>query len=262
MPEGHTIHRLARDHQQWFAGQKMGVSSPQGRFEEESQILSGKKLLQVSAHGKHLFYHWTRGQIIHVHLGLYGKFRIHKNPAPEPRGAVRLRMIGQERTFDLNGPNCCELIAKKDYADIIDRLGQDPLNEDADPEIVWQRCTRSRSAIGSLLLNQSVIAGVGNVYRAEILFLLGIHPSTPANELDRETFDQLWNLTVELLNIGVKYNRIITVTRTQSGKPLSRLNGRERLHIYKKAACPKCDSPVKTWQLSNRKIYACVKCQN
>ena len=58
MPEGHTIHRIARDHQKWFAGQKLIVTSPQGRFEDEAQRVSGKKLREVTAHGKHLFYHW------------------------------------------------------------------------------------------------------------------------------------------------------------------------------------------------------------
>lgn len=85
------------------------------------------------------------------------------------------------------------------------RLGQDPLSADACPGTLWLRISRSRSAIGTLLLNQSVIAGVGNVYRAEILFLLGIHPETPANRLSRKQFDELWKLTVDLLTTGVKY---------------------------------------------------------
>ena len=261
MPEGHTIHRIARDHQQWFAGQKLIVTSPQGRFEEEASRISGKKLREVSAHGKHLFYHWNRNLIGHVHLGLYGKFRLHKNPPPEPRGAVRVRMIGKSKSFDLNGPNCCELINKAEHDKLRLRLGEDPLREDASAERVWQKVQKSRSAIGSLLLNQSVIAGVGNVYRAEILFLLGLHPELPANEIDRETFDELWELTVKLLKIGVEHNRIITAGFTASGKVPKRLKASQRLNIYKQSRCPSCTSPVKTWKLANRKMYACDKCQ-
>ncbi len=261
MPEGHTIHRLARDHGKWFAGQQMGVASPQGRFAAEAKRLDGKTLQDVTAHGKHLFYHWSPRQIIHVHLGLYGKFRVHKNPAPEPRGAVRLRMIGQQRAFDLNGPNRCELIGKGKLLEIRSRLGEDPLREHACPETVWQRIERSRAPLGTLLLNQTVIAGVGNVYRAEILFLLGIHPERPGNELQRDDFDDLWQLTVDLLNIGVRYNRIITVDAKRIGKPASRLNSGERLNIYKKTKCPRCNRRVRTWELANRKMYACEKCQ-
>jgi endonuclease-8 len=261
MPEGHTIHRIARDHQKWFAGQKLIVSSPQGRFKDEAAKISGKQLREVTAHGKHLFYHWNRNLFTHVHLGLYGKFRLHKNPPPEPRGAVRVRMIGAERSFDLNGPNCCELIDKKTLEGLRARLGQDPLRDDASPEAVWQKMQKSRSAIGSLLLNQSVIAGVGNVYRAEILFLLGIHPQLPANEIERETFDELWELTVELLQIGVKHDRIITAGIDASGRVPKRLKASERLNIYKRSNCPTCESSVKAWELANRKMYACGKCQ-
>ena len=131
-------------------------------------------------------------------------------------------MIGAKKSFDLNGPNCCELLTKTDHKKLMARLGQDPLRDDADREVVRERFSRSRSAIGSLLLNQSVIAGVGNVFRADILFLLGIHPERLANSLEPEEFDQLWDLTVKLLHIGVKYNRIITADRSLVDKPPSR----------------------------------------
>ncbi len=239
----------------------MIVASPQGRFSDEASKVSGKQLREVTAHGKHLFYHWNRNLIGHIHLGLYGKFRLHKNPPPEPRGAVRVRMIGEKKSFDLNGPNCCELINKKEHDVLRLRLGEDPLRKDASAEKVWQKMQKSRSAIGSLLLNQSVIAGVGNVYRAEILFLLGIHPQMPASEIQRSTFDKLWDLTVELLQIGVKHNRIITAGFTAAGKVPKRLKSTERLNIYKRSSCPSCGSPVKTWQLASRKIYACGMCQ-
>ena len=261
MPEGHTIHRIARDHQRWFAGQKLFVSSPQGRFQGEAKKITGKPLREVTAHGKHLFYHWNRNLIAHIHLGLYGKFRLHMNPPPEPKGAVRVRMIGAERSFDLNGPNCCELIDKSKLDVLKLRLGEDPLRDDASAEIVWEKMQNSRSAIGSLLLNQSVIAGVGNVYRAEILFLMRIHPQLPANQIERDTFDELWNLTVELLQIGVMHNRIITAGFNASGRVPKRLKASERLNIYKRPNCPSCDGPVKTWELASRKMYACGNCQ-
>lgn len=261
MPEGHTIHRIARDHQKWFLGQKLIALSPQGRFANEAKKINGKPLRDVSAHGKHLFYHWNRNLMTHVHLGLYGKFRLHRNPPPEPRGAVRVRMIGVDRSFDLIGPNCCELIDKHQFEQLKARLGEDPLRNDASAETVWQKMQKSRSAIGSLMLNQSVIAGIGNVYRAEILFLIGIHPQLPANQLTRETFDRLWELTTELLQIGVKHNRIITAGLNAVGQVPKNLRASERMNIYKRSHCARCDGIVKIWELANRKMYACVNCQ-
>lgn len=261
MPEGHTIHRIARDHAKDFVGQKLKISSPQGRFADESKILSGKKLKSVIAHGKHLCYEFPAGKIVHIHLGLYGKFRRHKLPVPEPRGAVRLRVIGDEKAFDLNGPNCCELITTKDWEKIQARLGPDPLRKDADPERVWERISKSKQAIGKLLMDQAVVAGVGNVYRAEVLFLLGIHPDRIGKEITRREFDALWNKLVELLAIGVKYNRIIIADPKEIGKPRSRMSRQERLLIYKHKVCTKCDGDVDWWELGARKAYACKRCQ-
>ncbi len=266
MPEGHTIHRLALDHAKIFAGQKLIVLSPQGRFGDEAEVLSGKEFQGTEARGKHLFYRLGSGKpqsqtLVHIHLGLYGKFRVHKNPAPEPRGAVRVRMIGQHKTVDLNGPTACEILSPEKYQALRDRLGEDPLRKDAEPERVWQRFQRSRSSLGTLLLNQAVIAGVGNVYRAEILYLLKLDPQRPGNSIDRQQFDALWNLTVDLLKIGVKYNRIITVDSSVAGKPLSRLNSQERLLCYKKTHCVDCGSKIRKWTLAARTMYACQTCQ-
>jgi len=198
---------------------------------------------------------------MHVHLGLYGKFRLHKNPAPEPRGAVRVRMVGQQKAFDLNGPNCCELLDRDAFSTLRNRLGQDPLRSDADPEIAWSRISKSRRAIGALLLDQSVIAGLGNIYRAEILWLTGIHPERRGVDIERKEFDTVWKLSESLLAIGLKYNRIITVDRKTVDKPLSRLNRHQRLNIYKKSCCSGCGRRVRWWEVGARKMYACEKCQ-
>jgi endonuclease-8 len=261
MPEGHTVHRLARDHSKWFGGQELIMLSPQGRFEKEAKRLSGQKLLRTEAFGKHLVYRFADELSMHVHLGLYGKFRVHRNPPPEPRGAVRVRVIGSERSFDLNGPNQCRLLNASDLDKLRSRLGPDPLRKDANPELAWERIHRSRAAIGSLLLDQSVIAGIGNIYRAEILHILAIHPHRPGNQISREEFDAMWSLTQQLMRTGVQYNRIITVDREELGKPLSRLRSNERLRIYKRASCSRCHADVYYWDLGNRTIYACDACQ-
>lgn len=261
MPEGHTIHRIARDHTRDFLDQPLAVSSPQGRFAKEAKQLHRRTLLAVEAHGKHLCYHWSGGKLLHIHLGLYGKFRRHRIPTPPPRGQVRLRVEGAEKAFDLNGPNCCELITKGDWAAIGARLGADPLRSDSDVEKVWRRISRSRAAIGTLLLNQAVIAGVGNVYRSEVLHLLGIHPETPGQALSREQFDSLWSQLRSLLQIGVRYNRIIIAHPEDVGKPRSRMNRDERLLVYKREHCVRCDSAIQTWLLGARKVYACERCQ-
>jgi len=272
MPEGHTIHRVARDQQRLLAGSELVTSSPQGRFAAGAKRLSGRCLERVEALGKHLFYHWaprgrSRGDnVLHVHLGLYGKFRLHKKRQggawPAPRGAVRLRAEGDAAAFDLNGPNRCELISDQACRRQHDRLGPDPLREDSDPERAWRRIHRSTAPIGALLLNQEVIAGVGNIYRSEVLHLLHLHPERRGRDLARSEFDRLWELLVELMRIGVRLNRIVIADPKRLGKPRSRMTRGERLCVYKKTTCAECGGAIAEWTLAARKVFACPQCQD
>ena len=239
----------------------MQVSSPQGRFRTGAAKLNGGVIERVDAYGKHLFYEWADSQILHIHLGLYGKFRNHPVPPPPPRGAVRMRVVSEANAFDLNGPTACEILTEAQYQRILDRLGPDPLRRDADPQQVWQRIQKSRAAIGALLLNQSLIAGVGNVYRAECLHARGIHPERRGSTLSQAEFRGLWETLVRMLQIGVKYNRIITTDPDIVGKSRGRMARAERLRIYKKEECFQCRGPVEFWELGARRIYACPTCQ-
>jgi len=159
------------------------------------------------------------------------------------------------------GPTACELLSKAKVKALRDRLGVDPLRDGADPEKAWDKISRSRSPIGTILMNQSVIAGVGNVYRSELLHLLNIHPERKSNTLSRTEFDQLWQLIVDLLNIGKRYNRIIIADPKEVGKPRSRMNREERLLVYKKEFCTRCEAPIETWKLAARNVFACPMCQ-
>lgn len=86
------MHRLARDHAAAFGGREVAVWSPQGRFAGGAALVDGRRLLGTEAYGKHLFHGYEGERWVHVHLGLYGKFSPGIAPAPEPRGAVRMRM--------------------------------------------------------------------------------------------------------------------------------------------------------------------------
>jgi endonuclease-8 len=261
MPEGHTTHRVARDHKRWYAGQALKVSSPQGRFRAGARKLNELELEKVEAFGKHLFYYWNGGAILHIHLGLYGRFHQHHAPPPKPRGAVRLRVIGDQYAFDLNGPNTCELLTPQQRDNVTDRLGPDPLRRGADRDLAWEAIRNSRAAIGTLLLDQSIIAGIGNVFRAEVLHIHRIHPDRRGNQILRTEFDAIWQSLTDLLKIGVKYDRIITADPAAIGKTLGRMQGSERLRVYKHETCGGCGNAIETWELGARKIYACTVCQ-
>lgn len=261
MPEGHTIHRLALDHTKLFGRRELTVSSPQGRFTDGAARLDGHVLGRVSAHGKHLFYEWETGDVVHVHLGLYGRFFMHRAPSPVPRDTTRLRLEGVEWTADLVGATQCELIDPIGVSAIVARLGPDPIRNDADPEAAWPKLARRRSPIGMALMDQGVISGVGNVYRAEALFVHGIHPETPAHSITHDQWLGLWGSLRTWLRQGVKDRRIITVPPSEIGKPRSRIGRGEALYVYKQPRCRVCGSEIRRWDLGGRWAYACEGCQ-
>ena len=259
MPEGHTLHRLALDHRKLLLGREVKASSPQGRFEEGAAAIDGQKLVAVEAHGKHLFYDFEGGLMVHVHLGLFGRFRRRKVPFAEPRGAVRLRLATATACVDLSGPTACALITSKERGKLLARLGPDLLRDDADPALAWGRIRRSRRAIGALLLDQSVLSGVGNVYRAEGLFVAGIHPAIAGRALANEDFTRLWTTLAGMLRDGVRDRRIVTTAHPEGGA--ARVRRGERTWVYKQASCRRCGGPVTCWALAARTMYACEACQ-
>lgn len=263
MPEGHTLHRLARLHQRRFAGAPVRVSSPQGRF-ADAALLDGRVLTGARAWGKHLFHHYDGGPIVHVHLGLYGTFTEHPTPMPAPVGQVRMRLVGHEYGTDLRGPTACDVLDEAQVAAILARLGPDPLRADADPAQAWARIAKSRRPIGALLMDQSVLAGVGNVYRSEVLFRHGIDPYRPGSEVGEEEFGAVWTDLVELMKVGVRRGRIIVVRdRDDHGAPAYGPN-RPRTYVYRRAGepCRLCGTAVRTAVLESRNLFWCPTCQS
>jgi endonuclease VIII len=240
-----------------LAGQVLDVSSPQGRFAEGAVAIDGQRCVGVEAFGKHLIYRFENGFALHIHLGLFGRFRTAKCPAAEPKGEVRVRMISDTHVVDINGPNTCEVLDMAKLLALTSRIGPDVLRKDADPDKAWARISRSRVSIGQLLMDQSVLAGIGNIYRSEILWRQGVHPQRLGNAISRDEFDALWADAVHLLEIGVKHNAIITV----DGVKKSRSRYGERVNIFNKPQCPTCAGDIRTFEIATRRAFVCEACQ-
>lgn len=257
MPEGHTLHLLARDHRRRLERRALRVSSPQGRAADAARRVDGAVLARVEAHGKHLFYEWSTGDVLHVHLGLFGRFL----DGPTGGRNVRWRMESNLACIDLVGPTACELLKPDAVDGLVARLGPDPLRRDADPEVAWTRLRRRKVGVGQVLMDQSVFAGVGNVFRAEALFVNGIHPERPANTVTRDEFDAIWSTVERMLKQALKDRRIITVARDELDKPVARLERLEGRYVYRRDDCFRCGTPVRRWDLAGRWAYACERCQ-
>ncbi|GAT87042.1 MULTISPECIES: DNA-formamidopyrimidine glycosylase family protein [Paenarthrobacter] len=294
MPEGHSVHRLARQFQDVFGGQRLEVSSPQGRFVAGASLLTGHTLEEATAHGKQFFLRFDHGLFLHVHLGLYGAWsfggdstftgsssigaprRIGERESgsgadggdyagpPEPVGAVRVRLVSKHGWADLRGATTCAAITAAEAEAVLDRLGPDPLqNRPGDREEFIARLRRRKTAVALLLMDQSVLAGVGNIYRAEVLFRQAVDPWTPGTGIDVETAGRLWDDTVATMSDGVRDGRIVTTPPSlwTGGGVLA--PDADAHFVYKREGmpCRACGTLVGVTEIGARKLYWCPGCQ-
>lgn len=272
MPEGHSIHRLARRHRQLLVGRQVHASSPQGRFAEGAALIDGARVVGTDAWGKHLFHSYVDHPggdplILHVHLGLYGKFREGAGDPDPPVGALRLRLEtaddGDPAWLDLRGPTACELLTAAERDLVLARLGPDPLRPRTDPAAWLARIGRSRAPIATLLMDQSVVAGIGNIYRAELLFRHGIDPYLAGREVDPSVLGAAWSDLVELMRAGVRSGRIVTTEAEHRERPAGRVRRVDSRYVYGRSGlpCRLCGTSVVDAQLSARRLFWCPVCQ-
>lgn len=323
MPEGHSVHRIARQMTANFVDEVCHASSPQGRFAQGASRLSGQRMLQCFAVGKQMFAEFEGGLWLRVHLGIYGawdfageihttlgqtgeygraargvwsgraqdadaedsmssigaprraRMRMAEGEAtqdvsdawpPEPVGAVRLRLMTERTLADLRGPTVCELLDRAGVDAVLERLGPDPLvgDTDAGEQRFVDAVLKRRAPIGQLLMDQSVVAGIGNIYRAEMLYRARLDPFVPGCELAENTVRALWRDWVELLNIGVEVGRMMTIPNLTGADYQRALNDvRYRHWVYGRAGepCRTCGTNIALTEMQNRKLYWCPTCQ-
>ena len=258
MPEGHSVHRIARQFDRNFVGRTVEASSPQGRFVEGAAVISGRSATEVRAVGKQMFLEFDDDLWLRVHLGMYGAWdfageilvdptiasangrmgqtnqrgtdvdapilddagensltsigaprraRVHVRMSeqttgladegdewpPPVVGQVRLRLLTPTTCADLRGPTACELQTPDEVAATIAKLGPDPLVDDAaeGEERFTAVVRRKPTPIGLLLMDQNVVSGIGNVYRAELLFRARQNPHTPGREVPEDVVADL-----------------------------------------------------------------------
>jgi formamidopyrimidine-DNA glycosylase len=180
-----------------------------------------------------------------------------------PKGALRLRLLADQHWLDLRGPTACELYSPQDRERVLDRLGPDPLQKRADPAAAWKRISGSRTAVGALLMDQSVLAGVGNVYRAEVLYRAGLSPFRPGREVPERTWDGMWADLVVLLRAGVRAGHIVTTHREDRDRRSGPPRREDRFYVYRRHGlpCRRCGTEVRTEVMVGRNLYWCPVCQ-
>ncbi|MGV8970341.1 MAG: Fpg/Nei family DNA glycosylase [Microbacteriaceae bacterium] len=326
MPEGHSVHRIARQFERNFVGSAVTMSSPQGRFAAGASQLDGLTMTQARAVGKHMFLEFDHRLWLRVHLGIYGAWdfagditvdattveaggrmgqtnqrgtvtsgeleeslasigaprllrmsegdrlgeRLQSFP-PEPVGAVRVRVLTTTVVADLRGPTACEVLHPEQVQTVIAKLGPDPLvdgvgsvaSAEAEARFV-STVAKKPTPIGVLLMDQSVVSGIGNVYRAELLFRARLNPHTPGKLVPVDLVRALWKDWAYLLEIGVRTGQMMTIDGLTGDDYAAALSTRENRHwVYHREGkpCRVCGTPISMELAASRKLYWCSSCQ-
>jgi endonuclease-8 len=242
--------------------------------------LDGRVLESAEAHGKQMFVGFSGGLWLRVHLGLYGMWRFAgpgltglgrrttaaKDEAfpPAPRGLVRLRLATRRNVADLSGPTACEVIEAPQKVLALQRLGEDPLRSDADPERAFAKIHASRMAIGQLLMRQEIVAGIGNIYRAELLFRAGLDPHGAGRDVPEGLWTAMWDDLSALLRDGVETGRIVTTEPADRAHPKGRCRREDANYVAHRAGrpCRICEAAVLAEPMAGRTLYWCPVCQS
>ncbi|MFE6994858.1 Fpg/Nei family DNA glycosylase [Microbacterium sp. NPDC057659] len=331
MPEGHSVHRIARQFDRNFVGREVVASSPQGRFAEGAEFLSGRELLDAKAVGKQMFLGFDGDAWLRVHLGLYGAWdfageilvdptiasangrmgqtnqrgtdldapilddagensltsigaprrtRVHVRMSEQTKGLedegdqwpppvvgqVRVRLLTDVTCADLRGPTACQVQTPDEMLATIAKLGPDPLVGDpAEGEERFTAAVRKKGTpIALLLMDQAVVSGIGNVYRAEMLFRARLNPHTPGKQVPEEVVRELWRDWVRLLAIGVETGQMMTMDDLSPDEYRAAMASRDDRHwVYHRAGlpCRVCGTEIALEEIGARKLYWCPSCQ-
>jgi endonuclease-8 len=262
MPEGNEIYRYARLHREIFVGKTICVETPNGRF-ADAALLTGRKLKSVLAHGKHLGYDFGRDRKLHVHLGRFGDFTEGKMPFPEAKGALRMRWSTKTDWLELRGAINCSVYTDEQWQALEKRLGADPLALNPDPAPAFAYVHTARLAIGALLMDQTVFAGIGNIYRAELLYRAKQNPFTAGKDVSDRTLKAIWKDAVKLMPEGMGDRRIVTTRAKDRPHPTGKAQREETHYVYRRHGkpCFVCGSTIDRVEMAGRTLYWCATCQ-
>ena len=329
MPEGHSVHRIARQFDRNIVGRTVSASSPQGRFAEGASVIDGREAVEVRAVAKQMFLRFDGDVWLRVHLGMYGAWDFsgdvvvdatiasangrmgqtnqrgtvlddepildaagensltsigaprrarvrmseqttgleEQNEWPPPVvGQVRLRLLTDTTCADLRGPTACVLQTPDEVQATIAKLGPDPLVDDlAEGEERFTATVRKKpTPIGLLLMDQAVVSGIGNVYRAELLFRARQNPHTPGRDVPEEVVRGIWRDWATLLPIGVETGQMMTMDGLDPAayrRAMARRADRHWVYHREGLPCRVCGTAIVMEEAAGRKLYWCPKCQ-
>jgi endonuclease-8 len=269
VPEGPEIHRIA----DWIRGAVADEVAQNVRFGKDAladhaETLSGRRLESIQPRGKSITFHLEGGWSVFTHTMLYGRWYVlERGGKPKGKKKVAFAFDTDEHTVMLTSTNRVDVHRAHELEthSFLSKLGPDVLHDATTPATARRALEKHADvALGESLLNQSMLAGIGNYLRAEILFLAGLHPDTTPSDLSHAALSELSELVV-----GVPRRAYEAEGFTTSDDYIAQgqADGRDRKElkrwIYKKdgAPCPTCATPIVREDHAKRAFYRCPSCQ-
>ncbi len=274
MPEGDTIFRAARTLNRALCGQVVcgfDTHLPKlARVDFDSGVV-GRTVEKVDAHGKWMMMHFSGDLILLTHMLMSGSWHIYRPGEKWQRPAIDMRIVVKTEKIWAVGFNVP--VAEFHTADTLRRregfrrLGQDVLAEDFDPaESVRRLREHGHLEVGVALLTQSIMAGLGNVFKSEVCFACGVNPFRRVDSLRMEEVASLVHTSRKFLLANVTEtsdDHIVTYTGLR--RTTGRSNGEERLWVYRRRnePCRRCGTPIESRKqgVDARTTFWCPQCQ-
>jgi endonuclease-8 len=266
VPEGDTVHKLVRALRPLLEGEPLDALWLRDRG--ELRELAGARVGEIEALGKHFLFGIGPRAVLHVHLGLGGKWHRYR-PGERwgrPRESASLRLETKAWSFACFHAKWADLLERGRLAGhpVLGRLGPDLLAPDLDlAEVVARARRRSGASVGELLLDQTVACGLGNAYKNELLFLRGLHPGAPPDRLADAEIEALYRLGRELLERNLGGWPRTTTREVRPGEAWPQ--ALPRLFVFERAGepCLRCGTAIEVFRQGDfaSPTYVCARCQ-
>ena len=261
MPEGDTIHKIARRMGKDLEGHALRALSVQGVGQVPE--LAGAPVRGVEARGKHLLVHFEPGWTLRVHLGMKGRWRRSPASASAPRSRASVHLRTDKVAWTCGRAYQAELIRTTHLSahPRLSRLGPDLLAEAPDIPGMVRRASfpgHGERPVALTIMDQTVSSGLGNVYKSEVLFLEGVRPTAATRTVPEKTLRLIFMTAHRLMKDNLSRRRRETVPLALRPTPSS-----PHLWVYgrKGDPCLRCGTAVKRIVQDGRSTYFCPECQ-
>jgi formamidopyrimidine-DNA glycosylase len=274
MPELPEVHTISTDLNKHISGYKIESARILGSYRvlpDKNTFINGireQPIIGVERVAKNIIINLGSGNALVIHLAMTGQVLIKEQqskPVNWVRVILRLSKEADAKTLVLSDMRMfgkAELLEKNGLTTLKNRYGPEPIKESLSVEEFHKQLNSKKTAVKNVLLDQSIISGMGNIYATDALFIAGIHPETPSHKITSQMAGSLLEAAREILKEGIEHRG-----STLPDKMYVDIFGNEGTHqnyfrIYGKKNCPNCETEVVFKKVGGRGTFFCPSCQS